>query len=564
MNDLGPANSLNPAITKILMVLLVVLGCAITAQAQTYQYLPGDVNMAYGLWPPATIGSDVTFLVNYFRGIPDAIPCYMGSFWGSADINGDCNVLGSDVTRLVNYFRGTISLSYCAQYPPAWLSGEDLPENAPQGWPNCLEVEDHPPILAAIGPQEISEGSTLSIRVTATDEDNQPITLFAEQLPSNAAFADSAGGVGGFVFSPDYDQEGIYQVRFIARSTDLADSELVRITVINTNLPPILEEIGPKIVVVNNTLQFRASASDPDGTAPSMTANGLPTEASYTDNGDGTADFTWQPGSGDIGVQHVTFIASDGGLADSEVVAITVSDSSLQGVIADHTLTGLWEDIPTATINDIMANNYIYYAHTSHGSQLLSGMGPVHNADERFPGANLIFHETEDDLGSDGDTSWAGPTRTYLAAHPECNVVMYSWCGGVSITDENGINIYLNKMTELENQYPDIRFVYMTGHLDGTGPDGNLYQRNNQIRQYCIANDKILFDFADIESYDPDGNWYPNESDACNWCYDWCDNPDNYCPDATCYCAHSHCFNCFRKTQTWWVMMALLEGWSGN
>ncbi len=48
----------------------------------------------------------------------------------------------------------------------------------------------------------------------------------------------------------------------------------------------------------------------------------------------------------------------------------------------------------------------------------------------------------------------------------------------------------------------------MTGHTDGTGETGNLNLRNDQVRNYCIANDKILFDFADIESYDPDGNSY--------------------------------------------------------
>ena len=53
----------------------------------------------------------------------------------------------------------------------------------------------------------------------------------------------------------------------------------------------------------------------------------------------------------------------------------------------------------------------------------------------------------------------------------------------------------------------------MTGHLDGTGPSGNLYARNDQIRDYCVANGKVLFDFADIESWDPGGVYYPDEDD---------------------------------------------------
>ena len=45
--------------------------------------------------------------------------------------------------------------------------------------------------------------------------------------------------------------------------------------------------------------------------------------------------------------------------------------------------------------------------------------------------------------------------RTYLAAHQECNLAMFSWCGGVSSNTEAGINIYLNAMSGLEADYPD-------------------------------------------------------------------------------------------------------------
>lgn len=550
-----------------LIAVLVIVGAAGISYGQSYEYLPGDVNMALGMWPPVVIGSDVTYLVNYFRGLPDASPCYLDDFWASADINGDCIIIGSDVTRLVNFFRGSGTIAYCVNNQPVWLTPGDLPEQAPSGWPNCQQAQDHPPILASIGLRQIAEGSNLAIRVTATDPDYNSITLLAQQLPDNAEFIDSTGGIGGFIFNPDYDQAGIYQVRFIARSTNLADTEIVQITVLNTNRRPVLAEIGSKSVIINSLLQFETSAADPDGTIPMMTATGLPGEASYIDNGNGTGSFSWQPASGDIGTYNVRFIASDGTLADSELVTIAVRDSTSGGIIADHTFCGLWPSIPTSLISQIVSENSIYYVHTSHGSQIVTGMTQVHEADSRFPDLNYypnqIFDEVGDDLGYDSDTSWAAPTRSYLNSHPECTVVMYSWCGGVSENSENGINVYLNKLNELETQYPAVHFFYMTGHLDGSGPDGNLYQRNNQIRQYCVANDKILFDFADIESWDPDGNYYPDDSDACNWCYDWCADPENYCPD-DCECAHSHCFNCFQKAKAWWVMMSYLEGWTGN
>jgi hypothetical protein len=103
----------------------------------SFAYLPGDVNMAVDNWPPLVIGGDVTYLVNFFRGISANQSCLLNSFWCSADINGDCLVIGSDVTRLVNFFRGQAELAYCPDYQPLWLAPGDMPSAAPDGWPNC-------------------------------------------------------------------------------------------------------------------------------------------------------------------------------------------------------------------------------------------------------------------------------------------------------------------------------------------------------------------------------------------------------------------------------------------
>jgi hypothetical protein len=102
-----------------------------------YKYLPGDINMNNGAWPPTVIGADVTYLVNYFRNLPSGQPCRMADFWASADTNGDCVILGSDVTKLVNYFRGITGIQYCLNFEPSWPTPDDLPDEAPDDWPNC-------------------------------------------------------------------------------------------------------------------------------------------------------------------------------------------------------------------------------------------------------------------------------------------------------------------------------------------------------------------------------------------------------------------------------------------
>jgi len=234
-----------------------------------------------------------------------------------------------------------------------------------------------------------------------------------------------------------------------------------------------------------------------------------------------------------------------------------IEDLSPETTIAGHETVASFSSIPATTLDFIRANFRIFYGHTSHGSQILTGLNMLaaEGADYSLP----TFHELSDDLGSAGDISWATATRSYLDAHPgEYNVVMWSWCGGVSDNTEAGINTYLNTMAQLESEYPEVLFIYMTGHLDGTGVAGNLYARNNQIRAYAAANKKVLFDFADIESYDPAGNYYPDGADDCGWCSTWC--ATHNCP-ACGSCAHSHCFNCYLKGKVFWWMMARVAGW---
>jgi hypothetical protein len=185
------------------------------------------------------------------------------------------------------------------------------------------------------------------------------------------------------------------------------------------------------------------------------------------------------------------------------------------------------------------------------------------------------------DLGQEGDLAWRDITISRLNQPTnDRNVVMWSWCGGVSDNTESGINTYLQTISRLEQDYPDITFIYMTGHLDGTGESGDLNIRNNQIREYCLAHGKILFDFADIESYDPGGSYYLDRgaNDNCdywdgsiqrNWAQEWCAVHPAECADWSttcvgCDCAHSETLNCDLKARAFWWMMAGIAGWDGE
>lgn len=269
--------------------------------------------------------------------------------------------------------------------------------------------------------------------------------------------------------------------------------------------------------------------------------------------------------------------------------------TNADAIIADHTIVNrvMYDLIPDSAINHSKEILHIAYGHTSHGSQIITGMNDLPAFKEGNGGSVDLYDWNEGgtggaldiddgfvsgDLGNPDRTTWASLTEVYLdnAANSDVNVVMWSWCGQVSDATEDDINTYTSLMNDLENDYTDVQFVYMTGHVDGSGLEGNLHIRNEQIREYCQTNGKILFDFADIESYDPHGNYFGDKyctdncdydsnndtnptNDGANWALEWQGaHPSDW---YDCVSAHSQPLNANMKAYAAWWLWATMAGW---
>jgi len=196
------------------------------------------------------------------------------------------------------------------------------------GWEEILDVFiSTPPPSGALGTSAVTsypyyaigsheDGPTsgcVGCVITEISDPGNKFTLVPDANPCT--------GHIDYTGSPSGTYTATYSLTTIPCAGVLYTENQVMTVVVNT--APVLATIGAKSVTVNTPITFNTPASDINGTIPTLTAQNLPPWATFTP-GSGTGNFSWTPTSTG-GPYNVTFIASDGSLTDSEVVAITVT-----------------------------------------------------------------------------------------------------------------------------------------------------------------------------------------------------------------------------------------------
>jgi hypothetical protein len=85
----------------------------------------------------------------------------------------------------------------------------------------------------------------------------------------------------------------------------------IPVQVKGVNAAPFIFPLQDGDIYVDEQYIGTVKTEDPDGTNPVLTVEDLPLAAVFTDNGDGTAYFSWIPSAADIGAHEITFIATD-------------------------------------------------------------------------------------------------------------------------------------------------------------------------------------------------------------------------------------------------------------
>ena len=126
-------------------------------------------------------------------------------------------------------------------------------------------------------------------------------------------------------------------------------------------------------------------------------------------------------------------------------------------------------------------------------------------------------------------------------------------------------NYYRQAMEQLEQAYPSKTFIWTTSALWSESAAGggnlpscqNIQLFNQQLREYARTNNKVLYDIADIESHDPDGNYCQVEGceALCNVYSDGQGGGGGGHPDVD---------GSIRLAKGFWWLMSRISGWDGN
>jgi len=195
------------------------------------------------------------------------------------------------------------------------------------------------------------ENTTAVATVTATDPDGPTALTYSISGGLDAAkFAiNAATGALSFVSPPDYEARAdargfnVYNVNVKVSDGALSTTQSIYVTVTNVNEAPVIgAPTGSYSFAENRTVLLNFYAADPEGTTPTWSIAGGADAAKFAITAGGTLSFIAGPdfeNPTDAGVNNVYDVvirASDGTLASTQALAITITNLNEAPVIISN------------------------------------------------------------------------------------------------------------------------------------------------------------------------------------------------------------------------------------
>ncbi len=217
------------------------------------------------------------------------------------------------------------------------------------------------------------------------------------------------------------------------------------------------------------------------------------------------------------------------------IILLILLFSQAQALIIDHKSSQDFDSIQDDQIQLAKERLYVLQIGSTYSDQIVQGMKAI-ATDTKYAYGDAIstsylsFRTLPDGisgcqsindcnkLNQDGDSLFYLANKNYLDQNPEINTILWLW---TDISGQN-IDLYINSMEKLIAEYPSKIFIFSTSNTDGSGESSETFLKNKKIKDYASENNKILFDFYDMEATNPSGESFSGKNVTWNLDYKKC------------------------------------------
>ena len=363
------------------------------------------------------------------------------------------------------------------------LSIMDINNNTgmPQSWLVAVGNNNRAPVLASITDKSIDEDSTLLFNITASDPD----LLFGDNLTysSNSSIISTThinNTLALANWTPTNEHIGNHTINFTVTDGELEDSQVIIITVINTNDPPVLDSIGNLTADEDARFIYDVNASDID---PGYNLTFYDNSTLFNiSSSTGIINFT--PSQSEIGAYDINITVEDNfNASDSEIITLTISNTNdaptlnpiaNDSVLEDSTLTF---NITASDLDLAYGDNLTYRSNLSNVINI-----------ERTNNTHALVNWT--------------PTNDYVGN----NTINFTVTDNSGLSDSQLVTITVNNTNDAPilgsigtlNAYEDTLFTYDVNAVDIDTEDNLTFYDNTTL--FNITTSTGIINFTPTES----------------------------------------------------------------
>jgi chitodextrinase len=338
------------------------------------------------------------------------------------------------------------------------------------------------PVINTIPDFTVRQGASVTIPISATDIDSDPLSFNIPGLPYFATIQNVSNGNANLVVTPPEGEQGGFTLRAIV-DDGFGGKDTVRFTlVVNDNSLPVLNPINDVSVNEGDSVTVNLNATDAEMNQYMVWSfTNKPAWATFTNNGNGTGSLKLKPGYSASGIYNMTVIVDDGfGAWTSRSFNIVVNESDPNETFQINMMyfTGfqpLWNDVNLFGASTFNKTNLINKKNqsTTVGIRYLAGGGPISASDAGMqPGGTGVFPDAimKDvlQIGHNGGTR-SGQIQIYnLDPKKKYNLIFFASINNQVAANEpwRGYNANTRTIYTVGSETAEVRVLGNTNNTD--------------------------------------------------------------------------------------------------